>query len=332
MSGPELRPGPWLTVMGMHRSGTSAVTGALGGLGFALPVPDDRMDWPESNPEHWESSALTAHDDRVLAALGGSWDAPPVLSPGWEHSAAVAAAPHPAAAVRSAYPGSGPLVWKDPRLCLLLPYWRRFLPEPHAAVLVWRSPLSVARSLLARDGTLLPDGLALWERYNRAALQNLADVDTYVCSYEQVLADPVTAMTAIADWLGDLPQFAGLAATWDPVAAAATIDAGPARPGADDDQLLLSGQQALVACLQGLEGGHRPLGATAAGDESPWTGALLAARRATRTREVATLENQIGDGQRELQRLRASTSWRVTRPLRAVTAAAGRLRSRTRAS
>jgi hypothetical protein len=47
-----MHAGPWLLVTGMHRSGTSAVAGVLGALGFQTPSADDRMDWPESNPEH----------------------------------------------------------------------------------------------------------------------------------------------------------------------------------------------------------------------------------------------------------------------------------------
>ncbi len=151
-------PGPWLAVLGMHRSGTSALTGALGSLGFGIPQPGDRMDWPESNPEHWESSALTVYDDEVLADLGGSWDAPPELPAGWETGAAIRVEPRPETVARRAFPDPGPIVWKDPRLCLLLPYWRRFLPGPHAAVLIWRSPLAVARSLQRRDGMHSPRG------------------------------------------------------------------------------------------------------------------------------------------------------------------------------
>jgi len=96
-------------------------------------------------------------------------------------------------------PRPGPDRVEGPELCLLLPYWRRFLPGPHAAVLIWRSPLEVAGSLRRRDGMQLADGVALWEHYNRSALSNLAGIDTYVCSYGSVLADPHGALTAWPD-------------------------------------------------------------------------------------------------------------------------------------
>ncbi|MGO8871368.1 MAG: hypothetical protein ACLQPH_08190, partial [Acidimicrobiales bacterium] len=78
--------GPWLVVLGMHRSGTSLVAGLLGALGFQVPRFDDRIhDQPWSNPEHWESASMVRFNDELLDQLGGSWDAPPVLNPGWQN-------------------------------------------------------------------------------------------------------------------------------------------------------------------------------------------------------------------------------------------------------
>jgi hypothetical protein len=313
--------GPWLAVLGMHRSGTSALAGALGELGFGVPHRDDRMDWPESNPEHWESSALTVYDDDVLADLGGSWDAPPELSPGWETSTAIRADPRPDTVARRAFPDPGPIVWKDPRLCLLLPFWRRFLPRPLAAVLIWRSPLDVARSLRRRDGMHLAEGVALWEHYNRSALRNLTGLDTYICRYESLLADPRVALTAIAGWLSTLPQFGDGSGHWDVARATATVTEVGATPGdTDGDGLLLPPQEDLVSRLGDLVGGHHPLDPGPPGIESPWATALLGARRGSRTRELVGVEAQVHEKQTEIDRLRASTSWRVTAPLRAVIA------------
>ncbi len=72
--------GPWLLVVGMHRSGTSALTGALGELGMAVPAAEDRYEYygpAKGNPEHWESRAMGLQDDALLERLGCTWDAPP---------------------------------------------------------------------------------------------------------------------------------------------------------------------------------------------------------------------------------------------------------------
>ena len=311
--------GPWLTVLGMHRSGTSALTGALGALGFGTPPHHDRVHWPESNPEHWESSSLTVYDDDVLADLGGSWDAPPELAAGWESSPAIRTTPHPSTVAARAFPDPGPVVWKDPRLCLLLPYWLRFLPHAPTCVLIWRSPSGVADSLRRRDAMELADGIALWERYNRSALEHLVGLDTYVCSYESLVADPARELEGMADWLRTLPRFAGAPVRGDPDRAVESIVGLTPTPAGDDD-LLLAPQRHLVSLLAGLGGGHRPLDPMPLGEESPWTTALLAARCGSRTRELSGLESQIHQMQRTIDHLHTSMSWRLTAPLRAVVA------------
>jgi len=194
--------GPWVLVVGMHRSGTSAVAGVLGALGLALPAPGDLVSGRYDNPVHNESAALTDLDDTVLRVLGGSWSAPPELTEGWERTPAVTqtmrAAP---GALRRAYPGPGPSVWKDPRLCLLLPWWRTLLPSPVLCIVVWRHPVAVARSLRARQGFPPSLGLALWQRYNREALGALGGQPAYVVSYEALRAEPAATMRDVAGWL-----------------------------------------------------------------------------------------------------------------------------------
>ena len=338
--------GPWLLVVGMHRSGTSAVTGALGQLGFGVPILHDRFDASEDNPDHWESRAIGLHDDWLLKRLGGTWDGPAHPDPGWESDPDLADAEQgdPAAAASFAFPDSGPVAWKDPRVCLLLPHWLAHLPEPVAAVFVWRSPLSVARSLRARDGMALADAVALWERYNRSGLAGLVGVDTFVTTYESMVEDPLGQLGALATWLGDLPQFAPHAPHWDLASAAASISPRLRRQQATgDEELLLDEHRQLVEHLDSLDGPHRPLTVLPPGAESAWTTALLDDRRqATVLRDtlaehvvaaealavdvaqrLKTARLQLEGARTELanmhqlyEDMRASTSWRVTRPLR----------------
>ena len=39
---------------------------------------------PTTRPGYWENKSIQEFDDELLAALGGAWDHPPVLAPGWE--------------------------------------------------------------------------------------------------------------------------------------------------------------------------------------------------------------------------------------------------------
>jgi hypothetical protein len=309
---------PWLLVVGMHRSGTSAITGALGALGFQTPHASDRTGFmPESNAEHWESLSLSVYNDHLLNDLGGSWEAPPEIDLEWEGTDALPRLDPPQPILHAAYPQPGPSVWKDPRLCLLLPFWKHVLPRPLVALLIWRSPLAVARSLQKRDGFHLADGLALWERYNRAALRNLAGVNTFVCSYDAMLNDPTGALNDIADWLSALPQMSDSASEWDREKSANSIVRvnPPGEDHAAESQLLLPQHHELILRLSSLQGGHLPLRPSSLAGESDWTTALLAARNGSKT---YGLQIELQKTQRALDQLRASTSWVVTRPLRSV--------------
>jgi hypothetical protein len=215
-----LPPGPWVLVVGMHRSGTSAITGALGRLGLAVPAPDDLVSGRPDNPVHYESRALTDVDDAVLGAAGGTWSAPPVLNPGWDRSPSVTSVMERARpAAWRAFPAGGPVVWKDPRMCLLLPLWRNVLPGAVTVVYVWRSPLAVARSLGSRQGFTVSHGLALWDRYNRAALAALAGHEVFVVRYEEMLAAPESTLGPLARWLDHERRTPGVA-TAEKIAAA----------------------------------------------------------------------------------------------------------------
>ena len=248
-----------------------------------MPRPDDRIPWDESNPDHWESLSLSRHDDDLLRSLGGSWDGPPELPRHWVHTAAVLDGSRTASVLADTYPGNRPSAVKDPRLCLLLPLWRAVLPGPLTALVVWRSPLAVARSLSRRDGLSLPSGLALWERYNRSALAGLAGVATYVSDFESVVADPAASVSAWADWLDSTEPLAGQRAGWDTTAAAAAIAPELRHQTAasgDEDRLRLSeGQRHLHETLAELRGGHQALGEVELGTETPWVTELLATRR-----------------------------------------------------
>ena len=365
--------GPWVLVLGCHRSGTSAVTGALAAMGLHAVDPADRMERSDSNPEHWESLGAALLDDRLLASVGATWDAPPPLD---ADAVSVDGAPEdtdPGPVMAAAYPEPGPVVWKDPRACLLLPYWRSVLPGPLTAVLVWRDPLAVARSLQTRDGIPLAEGLALWEHYNRSVARGLQGVDTYVVDYASVVEDPGASLAALAGWMGGLPQLAG---PYDVDAATATVDARLVHESSVDAADVPDDHRSVATWLAGQAGGHRPLDAEPPPATSPWPEAVLAARRgqaqrvpdleaelaAARAAEaeawrrihrtdaefaeyrvtlahlLANRETKLAEARAELEaerataawardeldQLRASTSWRVTAPLRSLLGRIGR--------
>ena len=67
-----------------------------------------------------------------------------------------------------------------------------------------RNPLSVARSLEARDGLSTRAGLKLWEAYNREVFRAAPPGRTFVTQYEAYFEDPEGEIRALAKLL-ELP-------------------------------------------------------------------------------------------------------------------------------
>ncbi|MFE6684872.1 sulfotransferase family protein [Streptomyces sp. NPDC057743] len=201
-------------VLGMHRSGTSAVTRAVNLLGVPTCVPSDLTPAGLGNQRgHWESRSLVQFNNALLNALGRSSWCPPPLD-------AWAGGPHlpdlPPERARRLLERLHPTpqwVWKDPRTSLTLPFWLAALHDlPLALVLCVRDPLEVAASLRRRDGTPWKVALCMWERYLRHALAAAAGRPVLVTRYETLLADPVKWARTAEGFLAPL----GARITWRP--------------------------------------------------------------------------------------------------------------------
>ncbi len=187
----------------MHRSGTSALTRALGLLGLETGRRGALMEAAPSNRSgHWEISALTECNDDLLRAAGGRWSGPPADLSGLADAAAGAAGDDARALVSDLLPDR-PWTWKDPRLCLTLPFWHLVLGARPPAVVCLRHPLEIAASLERRNGFAPAYGMALWERYLRSLWSHLAGQPALVVDYDAVLARPAEVIDALAAFVAD---------------------------------------------------------------------------------------------------------------------------------
>jgi O-antigen biosynthesis protein len=157
-----------LVVLGMHRSGTSALAGMLHHLGVdfghrLMPASPD-------NPRgYWEHRDLVAVNDRLLAELGCRWDMVRPMPSGWLDAAAARRASQLVESMLLR-DFAGASLWgiKDPRLCRLLPLWTAVLDRLGVAarfVLALRHPDEVAASLAARDQLSAAPARLLWLRH-----------------------------------------------------------------------------------------------------------------------------------------------------------------------
>jgi hypothetical protein len=269
-----------IVVLGMHRSGTSVLTRVINLLGVPLCRADDVYSAPDNPTGHWESRSLVAFNERLLGAFGGTPAAPPLMAEGWErHPAAVALQAEGRAVFGHAHP-TPTWVWKDPRTCLTLPFWRSVWPDAPIAVFVHRAPLEVAQSLLRRDGFGKAHCVALWERYIRSALRGAHGLPWVTVRFDDLMADPAAAVLELRDHLVRLgvPTLAdgAEAARFVAPTQAASRHLGP---GLAVDSDATDRQLSLLAAINALPRSTARFAAPEVGAESASTTELLSAMR-----------------------------------------------------
>jgi hypothetical protein len=283
----------WL--LGMHRSGTSVATRMLALLGADTTrgelIPPD-----EDNPKgYWESRVLTSLNDRLLSALGCPWYAPATVQEVQSRLPELVGFDVEARAALAEALGARAAVWKDPRLCVLWPYWMHLAGSPLAVVVVHRAPLEVADSLRRRNGFSTPFSLALWERHMRGALSASAEMPVHVESYSGLLADPHA-------WLGRVAHFlSGMGVDADPLNIDIRQEFLTPRARLDDDQRFAScatsQQIELLKVVKTLDGSASAVSAEALPPESPTTAEVLHQAQAVwrEGRATASLQRTVGD-------------------------------------
>lgn len=155
-----------LIVLGMHRSGTSSVAGALVLAGGA--PPKHLMPAATDNPKgFWESSAIADFNDRLLGLESSNWHDWRSVS-----GAEIKQRPHliaeGVALLNDEFGDAETIVLKDPRICRLFPFWRRLLEEAGYAIVVIspvRPPWEVAASLASRNDMSPLNAFRLWMRH-----------------------------------------------------------------------------------------------------------------------------------------------------------------------
>ncbi|MFZ2008260.1 MAG: glycosyltransferase [Stellaceae bacterium] len=181
-----------LFVLGMHRSGTSALTGLLHRLGVVLG--EHLLPASEDNPRgYWENADIVAVHERLMASLGWTWDDIRSLPAGFERSEpAREAARDLLALARRDFAGAALWGLKDPRLCRLAPLWSVLLAAEGVTarfVLAVRHPLDVAASLTARDGIGTARGLLLWLGHLLDAERSTRGARRVIVHYEELVGE-----------------------------------------------------------------------------------------------------------------------------------------------
>ena len=304
----------------MHRSGTSAITGALQLLGVDL---GERL-----SPGHPDINALGYFEhleilDRhieLLCDLESEWDDVLPLADGWwEADVAKRHAGSILVILERDFASSSFWGVKDPRMCRLMPVWFPLFAHLNAKpclLIVLRRPDEVAASLARRNNMRAEKAYQLWLENTMAAERWSRLHPRAFITYDELLADPIAVMEAVATALGISWPVAPAAAQeqlraflspdlrhHNRMACPADIR-GPAAALAFEAWSTLSAGGITgsdIVTLDALQERHRR---RIAGFDA----ALVAHIRTETARRVCS--------QHRLARLRRSFSWRITKPLR----------------
>jgi hypothetical protein len=197
-----------IVVLGMHRSGTSAITRGLQTLGVELgerlmPAVDGN-----NAKGFWEDLDFNALNIELMRALGGEWD---TLSPlditRLPEDQLTAFRLRAAALLRERMADGVVYGIKDPRMARLLGFWKpvfAHLDIDTAYLIALRHPLSIASSLAKRDGFSLAKSSYLWLLHVVPAIEQTHGARRVVVDFDRLMDQPRTELERIAKAL-DLP-------------------------------------------------------------------------------------------------------------------------------
>ena len=187
----------------MHRSGTSALTGALELCGAWVGETSELTDANPENPHgFWERRDVREICDRLLHAAGADWWRVTQFEPEAIPRAVLAEEGTEFAKVVSSLDEHGTWVLKEPRVCLLLSVLRDYITNPICIQIV-RNPLEVARSLQVRNRFTISAGIGLWEAYNCSALKASEILPRVLVSHEDLMLRPAETLAGVLERLAE---------------------------------------------------------------------------------------------------------------------------------
>lgn len=196
----------WIPVLGMHRSGTSAMTCGLRALGVYLgenlmePVPD-------VNPKgFWEDMDIYHLNEEILQVLGTQWYQSTPISKGQiDWLLANGYLEKAVTLLQGKQLDARPFAFKDPRLCRLLAFWQEALKLTGGSVayfLALRNPVSIADSLQKRDGMDRTQSYLLWLTHTLNSILLTSGQRRVLVNFDALIKAPEDQLHRVADRLG----------------------------------------------------------------------------------------------------------------------------------
>ena len=197
-------------VLGMHRSGTSALARVISLHGASLPRSLLGAS-PGNELGHWEPERIVQLHDRLLDELASRWDDwGPIDMDRLGAERLTHYTSELGQVLREDFGNAAVFVLKDPRTARLMPLWRSVAAAQNIdlkVALIFRNPLEVVDSLQARKLTWSEDytrieAALLWLRYTLDAETACRSMTRVTVSYETLLNDWRSCVEKLSKGLG----------------------------------------------------------------------------------------------------------------------------------
>jgi hypothetical protein len=197
-----------ILILGIARSGTSALAGALAAAGLPFGDHLKPADWQNPRGNH-EDLPLSRLNQRVLARFGATWSTARPLPDGWlDHPETAVHGARILNEIESRFADVAAFGPKDPRLVPLFPLYRRLLEGAGWSVttITIERPESQTLASIHKSGYFhgiyLPwRGRRLYRHYMsqiKALQQNSKNVHI---SHTELMAHPQAQLKALVGWL-----------------------------------------------------------------------------------------------------------------------------------
>lgn len=197
-----------LVILGMHRSGTSAMTKVVNILGY--DVGEKLLPANKFNAKgYWENIDIVESNEEYLKSLGYSWDdtrlLPDVVNSEdnlHKYKKKIIKI------IETQYSNSEYWAIKDPRLCRLILLWDSIWRELNCSpkfIIIFRHPIEVAKSLKNRNDFDKMKSFNCWLVHNLEAEITTRKYDRTFVDFQNLLSDPIETVKKISsnlniDW------------------------------------------------------------------------------------------------------------------------------------
>jgi len=193
-----------ILILGMHRSGTSAIAGCFSVLGFNLGNQLFPPDEPNEKG-YFENVLINRFNDSILEAIFVRWHDTLFLPDTWWLDERVEERkPELKSLLENEFGKDDDFVIKDPRISILLPLYLEIFNDMSITpkvIVNFRNPFEVAESLKKRDNLSYSKSLLLWMDATLKAEVNSRSLLRIFLEYDSLLNNTVGVVKSVNELL-----------------------------------------------------------------------------------------------------------------------------------